>query len=100
MLLSVHDDEIRMNRIETAATSVIGVCVIISGFLLSASTAYADSYTDTIGLFKEARSSAQFFRSRLAYTVFPTIGKGGFFWVRRAVRAGCTVRAVTSVVPR
>src|ERR1700760_1562013 len=40
--------------------------------------AVADSYTDTIDLFKNAGESAEFFKSCYGYAVFPTIGKGGF----------------------
>jgi lipid-binding SYLF domain-containing protein len=39
--------------------------------------AHADSYSDTIGLFKNARESASFFQKCYGYAVFPTIGKGG-----------------------
>jgi lipid-binding SYLF domain-containing protein len=39
--------------------------------------AVADEYDDTIGLFKNAGESAQFFKSCYGYAVFPTIGKGG-----------------------
>jgi len=45
---------------------------------LPASVAYADAYTDTIALFKNAGASAQYFRDSYGYAVFPTIGKGGF----------------------
>ena len=37
----------------------------------------ADSYSDTIALFKNAGESAAFFKSSYGYAVFPTIGKGG-----------------------
>jgi lipid-binding SYLF domain-containing protein len=39
--------------------------------------AFADSYTDTIALFKNAGESSSFFASAYGYAVFPTIGKGG-----------------------
>jgi len=50
--------------------------------LLAAATAFsaaalADSYDDTIALFKKAGASAQYFNSSYGYAVFPTIGKGG-----------------------
>jgi lipid-binding SYLF domain-containing protein len=40
--------------------------------------AYADSYEDTIAVFKNAGESADFFRHSFAYAVFPTVGEGGF----------------------
>jgi lipid-binding SYLF domain-containing protein len=46
--------------------------------LLGAGTAYADRYSDTVQLFKNAGSSAAFFSHCYAYAVFPTIGEGGF----------------------
>lgn len=55
----------------------------ISGFLVGAllavagSGALADSYGDTVTLFKNAGESASFFSSCYGYAVFPTIGKGG-----------------------
>lgn len=52
--------------------------LMLAGLALCAGTAFADSYSDTIALFKAAGASAGFFRSSYAYAVFPTIGKGGF----------------------
>jgi lipid-binding SYLF domain-containing protein len=54
-----------------------------AGFLLAAAqcfagaSAFADSYSDTVGLFKNAGESASFFNTCYGYAVFPTIGKGG-----------------------
>jgi len=45
--------------------------------LLAASLAWADSYTDTIKIFKDAGQSGEFFKTAYGYAVFPTIGKGG-----------------------
>src|SRR5690348_18016148 len=39
--------------------------------------AVADSYKDTVELFKNAGESAEFFKDCYGYAVFPTIGKGG-----------------------
>ena len=39
--------------------------------------AYADEYTDTIQLFRNAGESGKFFAGSYGYAVFPTIGKGG-----------------------
>ena len=45
--------------------------------LMSGAIAFADSYEDTIKLFKNAGQSATFFDNSYGYAVFPTIGKGG-----------------------
>jgi len=45
--------------------------------MVLASTTYADSYADTIELFKQAGQSAAFFDKSYGYAVFPTIAKGG-----------------------
>jgi len=47
-------------------------------FLLSAGIARADSYADTITVFKNAGDSAAFFPKSYAYAVFPTVGEAGF----------------------
>ena len=39
--------------------------------------AFADSYSDTIKIFKDAGESSAFFNNAYGYAVFPTIGKGG-----------------------
>ncbi len=46
--------------------------------LLCAATSWADDYSDTIKLFKEAGASSKFFDDAYGYAVFPGIGKGGF----------------------
>ncbi len=44
---------------------------------LSLSPAWADEYSDTISIFKNAGESGSFFDTAYGYAVFPTIGKGG-----------------------
>jgi|SRR5215471_16766570 len=39
--------------------------------------AFADEYSDTIKVFRNAGQSAKFFNTSYGYAVFPTIGKGG-----------------------
>jgi lipid-binding SYLF domain-containing protein len=51
---------------------------ILALSLLGASAAYADKYSDTIALFKNAGSSSGYFSRCYGYAVFPTIGEGGF----------------------
>ncbi len=51
--------------------------LLIASLTLAALPALADSYSDTVALFKNAGASATFFTSSYGYAVFPTIGKGG-----------------------
>ena len=46
--------------------------------LNAAGPAQADSYSNTIALFKKSESVQPFFRNAYGYVVFPAIGKGGF----------------------
>jgi lipid-binding SYLF domain-containing protein len=46
--------------------------------LLSIGVARADSYSDTVAVFKNAGASGAFFAKSYAYAVFPTIGSGAF----------------------
>jgi lipid-binding SYLF domain-containing protein len=52
--------------------------IVATILLLAAGVAHADSYSDTVQLFKNAGQSADFFRKSYAYAVFPTVGEGGF----------------------
>ena len=44
---------------------------------LPVAPAWADSYQDTINVFKKAGQSSRYFGTAYGYAVFPTIGKGG-----------------------
>jgi lipid-binding SYLF domain-containing protein len=46
--------------------------------LLAGALSWADDYSDTVTLFKNAGQSARFFQTCYGYAVFPGIGKGGF----------------------
>ncbi len=46
--------------------------------LFVAATAYADKYSDTVAVFKNAGESGRYFADAYAYAVFPTVGEGGF----------------------
>jgi len=46
--------------------------------LLCTAVSWADDYSDSIELFKEAGASKGFFSNSYGYAVFPGIGKGGF----------------------
>ena len=45
---------------------------------LAASPAWADEYSNTIAIFKNAGESGKFFQTAYGYAVFPTIVKGAF----------------------
>jgi lipid-binding SYLF domain-containing protein len=49
-----------------------------SALLLAGAVSWADDYTDTVALFKNAGESGGFFQNCYGYAVFPGIGKGGF----------------------
>ena len=68
-----------MKRLERVVRALICICLVVSGVASPVDTAFADSYADTVSLFKHAGSSARFFSSSYGYAVFPTIGKAGFF---------------------
>ena len=55
---------------------------------LPASSAWADSCSDTANLFRKAGQSGEFFKSAYGYAVFPTIGKGGA-GIGGAIGKGC-----------
>jgi lipid-binding SYLF domain-containing protein len=54
----------------------LGILMTV-GLLAVSSTGWADNYSDTIKLFKNAGESKNFFAKSYGYAVFPTIGKGG-----------------------
>lgn len=51
-------------------------CMAISATALTR-LAQADSYTDTLALFKKSPAVQPFFNDSVGYAVFPTVGKGG-----------------------
>jgi lipid-binding SYLF domain-containing protein len=53
------------------------IMMLAATLALTAVTAHADEYEDTINVFKGAGDSADFFKNSYGYAVFPTIGKGG-----------------------
>ncbi|WP_299982927.1 hypothetical protein [Desulfobacula sp.] len=47
-------------------------------FVMSLSTiVFADSYSDTINVFKKSDATKSFFKNCYGYAIFPTVGKGG-----------------------
>ncbi len=53
------------------------VIVLAAAALLSAATARADKFSDTIEVFKKSETVRPFFKNAYGYAVFPTVGKGG-----------------------
>ena len=54
--------------------------ILLAGLLFligSSGSAWADDYTDTIKIFREAGASSGFFDNSYGYAIFPTIGKAG-----------------------
>ncbi len=54
---------------------ITGVVLLL--LALPFTSAWADKYSDTTNVFKNAGQSSKFFNSSYGYAVFPTIGKGG-----------------------
>ncbi len=63
-----------MNRIVKFAVLLILV-ISASNF---PNLAQADSYSDTIDVFKKSKAVKPFFKNAYGYAVFPTVGKGGW----------------------
>ena len=55
----------------------ISPLLFIAALLLSAATASADEFDDTVTIFRNAGESGTYFNNSYAYAVFPTVGKGG-----------------------
>ena len=52
--------------------------IAISALLAFSVPANADSYANTIAIFKKSEQVKPFFKSAYGYAVFPIVGKGGF----------------------
>lgn len=50
---------------------------IVAALTGSAYPVQADTYTDTINLFKKSPEVQPFFANAYGYAIFPTVGKGG-----------------------
>ena len=53
------------------------ICLAAALLVLPFAQAWADKYSDTIQIFRDAMESREFFDRAVGYAVFPTIGKGG-----------------------
>ena len=56
---------------------ILRAMLLLAAMTMFSAAVLADSYDDTIALFKKAGASAQYFNNSYGYAVFPTIGKGG-----------------------
>jgi hypothetical protein len=61
---------------QTVIKRLIPILALFS-MALTVSPAWADSYQDTINVFRKAVDSNRYFKTAYGYAVFPTIGKGG-----------------------
>jgi lipid-binding SYLF domain-containing protein len=52
-------------------------CLLLFVFALPVTASWADSYEDTLKVFKDAGESGEFFNKSYGWALFPTIGKGG-----------------------
>jgi lipid-binding SYLF domain-containing protein len=52
--------------------------ILAPAIFLATGVAYADKYTDTVALFKNAGDSSELFSKSYGYAVFPTVGEAGF----------------------
>ncbi len=51
--------------------------MVMAACVLSGRSAWADSYSETVTLFKQAGQSAAYFKNCYGYALYPNIGKGG-----------------------
>jgi len=57
---------------------VLPILMVFVFLVAPVGTAFADSYADTVKVFKNAGESGGFFDKAYGYAIFPTVGKGGF----------------------
>ena len=50
--------------------------VTFAALTAAATAVYADEYSDTVNLFKNAGEADAYYKNAYGYAVFPTIGKG------------------------
>jgi len=55
--------------------ALLALMLVASGF---SNPAHADSYSNAVDVFKKSPAVQPFFENAYGYTLFPTIGKGGF----------------------
>jgi lipid-binding SYLF domain-containing protein len=57
----------------------VRTCLIFLLLAFSFVPAWADEYSDTVKIFRDAGESGKFFDKSYGYAVFPTVGKAGVF---------------------
>ncbi|MDG2048381.1 MAG: lipid-binding SYLF domain-containing protein [Halioglobus sp.] len=55
--------------------------VVLLSLCVGGSATWANSYSDTIKAFSGAGESGKYFKMSYGYAVFPTVGKGGLFYI-------------------
>ncbi len=58
--------------------AVLLIAAVMIGLSTVAVAAQVEDYASTINVFRDSPAVAKFFNNAYGYTVFPTIGKGGF----------------------
>ena len=74
--------------------------LVFAATMLAGPSAWADEYSDTVDVYKNAGESGAFFNECYGYAVFPTIGKEAWGSVPRTATAESTKRASTSPTPQ
>jgi len=67
---------------------VLKITLLFSLLLMGGPAAWANAYSDAIGVFRNAGESGRYFETAYGYAIFPAIGKGGLFWVGGAYGEG------------
>ncbi len=55
--------------------------ILLTALVVAAPVTRADEYTAAVDAFRRAPGAAEFFPSAYGYAIFPTVGKGGLFYV-------------------
>jgi lipid-binding SYLF domain-containing protein len=66
-----------MTQGENAMKLHVRTCLVFLLLAFSFAPAWADEYSETIKIFRDAGESGKFFGKSYGYAVFPTVGKGG-----------------------
>src|SRR5258708_10071637 len=73
-LYTLHSLIAEVLDMERLGLSLLAALLLLIG---SSGGAWADDYTETIKIFREAGASSGFFDDSYGYAIFPTIGKAG-----------------------
>ena len=89
-----------MNQFVRTLKPFARICLVAAGLALLAAPAFADSYSDTISLFKEAGASAGFFNQVTGMPYSRQSAREGSSSAGRMGREGYIDTAVTSAIRR